>query len=171
MMINLIHIEISVFTARCCFDYENPFCRYTPKTNLQEKRPIEEVLKFRPTVSAIYPACSIEWCTSSQLLRIIEFYQALDRWRNEIDTIRDLRQISVCLPDLVRLQHRLGETLKPALRALETFEEADFERDALLTLYSNANDFRAKLPLSRLREKLADLIKLAEAIRPESTAS
>lgn len=126
---NALYQEIADRAARCCSDFMVPWQSHWTAPNVQTKRmTLRRVLKFRPADPIVYPDIGIKMALLKPGIAspIIHFYFRLDAWRRDIDHMDhwlkegDSRTLSPEESQL--LAKRLGETLSPALKALEALQ-------------------------------------------------
>lgn len=116
-----LYHEVLNRAGRCWFDYRNPW-QYRAFPGHEEMSG-ERIQKFRPTDPVIYPSMGekLGLVKGDALANVIKFYSSLDAWGRDMEywQVRASGTL-VGKEDVKMLARRLGETLQPALNALET---------------------------------------------------
>ncbi len=134
-----LHVELSEFVARCCFDFEFPWGQYLKEKHAAGEMDHFRLNKFVPASPMIYEA------TASQIARLngtapqclIQFYYRVAAWRRDAANMADRLRVrdaerQSALPhrppilpieDARVLASRLKETLEPGFKALVALGE------------------------------------------------
>lgn len=119
--LQLLYCEISTLTARCVFDYWVPFSFYTSPGGGGEVRLLEDVIKFRIPDPIIYPSLFdvLAGLEPSAQVAVVQFYDSIERWRREIDSLAVVGRNTFDFSYMNRLQRRLGEVFPFAISVMQ----------------------------------------------------
>ncbi len=131
-----LYQEIADRAARCCHDFMAPWQRHLIAPNDQKDvMDLKRVLKFRPADPIVYPDIGIKMAHLKPGISspVIHFYFRLDAWRQDIDHWRERGEDRKLSPKECQLfAKRFGETLSPALEALEALERGSARTPTLI---------------------------------------
>ena len=116
-----LYYEVLNRAGRCWFDYRSPWRDYAYPGGGDMS--VDRLQKFRPTDPVLYSSMGgrLVLVEGDAFAKIVEFYGSLDAWRRDIDYWKGDDAVGMLGRTIARtLARRLGETLQPALDALET---------------------------------------------------
>lgn len=165
--------ELCDRTTRCSYDYGFPFFKYAyPKKH--KIRKIDDIVKFSPTSPLAFPSTvdKLGIFPANVSASLIVFYSALERWRQELDLTTKVFDVSADIPAnyMHRLSRRLGETLAPAVDAIDALAPL-VPNSALIEIdYFNAYYKHSISGLQRQQTELRKSLVNMAALAAESKA-
>lgn len=150
--------ELCDRAARCSYDYGFPFSKYAyPKTHTNRK--LDDIVKFNPASPLVFPAVidKLGIYPATVGANLMVFYSALERWRQELELTTKVFHPTSDLPDgyMQRLSRRLGETLEPAVNALDALAPLVPNSGLIESRYFNA--YFTQDAVSQLQREQVDL--------------
>lgn len=166
-----IYQELANRVARCCYDFEIPWCALLQKPT---QRQVFDVRKFYPVTPVVYQSAgvSIAILDRAAIQKVIIFYVFLEILGRDLESISSNAQQEkqrVSVADVKIIAERLRRTLAPGLAALEALAPsvkgaADIDAEAIRQLDANIPHPHHD---KSLRERLQIAIREAKAIQAE----
>ena len=171
-----LHIELADRVARCCFDSEWPWNKYSDEDKANIEMTPFRVRKFIPNEPIVYRASAnqLGLLPKGAATAIIHFYNRLDAWGRDIENRAGENEGGRLEADeIYLLSRRIRQTLGPGLRALETLSSQveDYEQVERAAI-AGYDEFRARPPDTRsLRERVraamaGDVVRTEKAEKP-----
>lgn len=148
--------ELADRAARCAFDFHNTWARYGVPDIMLERIDSTRLQKFLAIEPIIYPTVGAKLSLLNPEIgsTLIHFYYRLSAWNRDLSFRIQVMTGPLTAKQHIELSTRLGETLRPAIAAIdalskEVSDSDDIGRTALATYYQ-PGDLR-----SFLREQLS----------------
>jgi hypothetical protein len=170
--LRLLYCEVSGLIARCVFDYWSPFRDYVSPGGGGEVRLLEDVIKYRPPDPVFYPSMfdTLADYEPSVQVAVIQFYDAVERWRREVDTLVVVGRNTFDFSYMNRLQRRLGEVFPFAMTVmleLRPLVDQSVEIDRLMFagVFSLAVDGRQNIVFDDPIQEVSRFSEIARAAK------